>query len=105
MIVAPGAPPYETAVAIRVHRQSPSIGLERESPISASSPAVAGSSPTLTISVSVKQMAGIATAGQTGVYYDERGHPMVGSALARDPKFQVRVVAETRALLAKPSLR
>ena len=38
--------------------------------------------------------------GQTGVYYDERGHPMQGSALVRDPKFQDRVVAETRALLA-----
>jgi NAD(P)-dependent dehydrogenase (short-subunit alcohol dehydrogenase family) len=38
--------------------------------------------------------------GQTGVYYDEGGHPMLGSALVRDPKFQERVVAETRALLA-----
>jgi NAD(P)-dependent dehydrogenase (short-subunit alcohol dehydrogenase family) len=37
---------------------------------------------------------------QTGVYFDESGHPMVGSALVRDPKFQDRVVAETRALLA-----
>jgi NAD(P)-dependent dehydrogenase (short-subunit alcohol dehydrogenase family) len=39
--------------------------------------------------------------GQTGVYYDEGGHPMQGSALVRDPNFQDRVVAETRALLAK----
>jgi len=38
--------------------------------------------------------------GKTGVYYDEGGHPMQGSALVRDPKFQDRVVAETRALLA-----
>jgi NAD(P)-dependent dehydrogenase (short-subunit alcohol dehydrogenase family) len=38
--------------------------------------------------------------GQTGVYYDERGHPMQGSPLVRDPQFQDRVVAETRALLA-----
>ena len=38
--------------------------------------------------------------GQTGVYYDERGYPMLGSALVRDPKFQDRVVAETRALLS-----
>ena len=38
--------------------------------------------------------------GETGVYYDERGHPMLGSALVRDPKFTARVVAETRALLA-----
>ncbi len=42
----------------------------------------------------------IDTSGQTGVYYDERGQPMTGSALVRDPKFQDRVVAETRALLA-----
>ena len=40
------------------------------------------------------------TSGQTGVYYDEGGHPMEGSALVRNPKFQDRVVAETRALLA-----
>ena len=38
--------------------------------------------------------------GQTGVYFDEKGHPMSGSALVRDPKFDARVVAETRALLA-----
>jgi NAD(P)-dependent dehydrogenase (short-subunit alcohol dehydrogenase family) len=38
--------------------------------------------------------------GATGVYYDERGQPMRGSALVRDPEFQDRVVAETRALLA-----
>jgi NAD(P)-dependent dehydrogenase (short-subunit alcohol dehydrogenase family) len=37
--------------------------------------------------------------GQTGVYYDEGGKPMQGSAIVRDPKFQDRVVAETRALL------
>ena len=38
--------------------------------------------------------------GQTGVYYDEGGLPMLGSTLVRDPKFQDRVVAETRALLS-----
>jgi NAD(P)-dependent dehydrogenase (short-subunit alcohol dehydrogenase family) len=38
--------------------------------------------------------------GETGIYYDERGEPMLGSALVRDPKFQDRIVAETRALLA-----
>jgi len=38
--------------------------------------------------------------GQTGVYYDEGGRPMQGSTLVRDPKFQDRVVAETRGLLA-----
>jgi NAD(P)-dependent dehydrogenase (short-subunit alcohol dehydrogenase family) len=42
----------------------------------------------------------IDASGQTGVYYDEGGHPMLGSALVRDPKFQDRIVAETRALLA-----
>jgi NAD(P)-dependent dehydrogenase (short-subunit alcohol dehydrogenase family) len=40
------------------------------------------------------------SSGETGIYYDERGAPMPGSALARDPQFQDRVVAETRALLA-----
>ena len=38
--------------------------------------------------------------GQTGVYYDEGGQPMLGSTLVRDPKFQDRIVAETRALLS-----
>jgi hypothetical protein len=38
--------------------------------------------------------------GQTGVYYDEGGHPMLASTLVRDQKFQDRVVAETRALLS-----
>ena len=36
----------------------------------------------------------------TGVYYDEEGKPMLGSTLVRDPEFQDRVVAETRALLS-----
>jgi hypothetical protein len=40
------------------------------------------------------------TSGQTGVYYDEGGQPMLGSTLVRDPKFTDRVVAETRALLS-----
>ena len=39
--------------------------------------------------------------GRTGVYYDERGRPMRGSALAHEAKFQDVVVAETRALLAR----
>ena len=38
--------------------------------------------------------------GETGVYYDERGQPMLGSTLVRHPQFQDRVVAETRALLS-----
>jgi NAD(P)-dependent dehydrogenase (short-subunit alcohol dehydrogenase family) len=42
----------------------------------------------------------IDASGQTGVYYDEGGHPMLGSALVRDPKFAEHVVAETRALLS-----
>ena len=36
----------------------------------------------------------------TGVYYDEKGQPMLGSTQVRDPAFQDRVVNETRALLA-----
>lgn len=38
--------------------------------------------------------------GKTGIYYDERGQPMLGSVLVRDAKFQDRVVAETRAFLS-----
>lgn len=38
--------------------------------------------------------------GETGIYYGERGQPMAGSELMRDPKFTSRVVSETRALLA-----
>ena len=38
--------------------------------------------------------------GQTGVYYDENGHPMLASQRVRDPEFTARVVTETRALLA-----
>ena len=41
---------------------------------------------------------------KTGVYYDEKGEPMLGSELVRDPKFQDSVLAETRALLAKAKL-
>ena len=41
--------------------------------------------------------------GQTGIYYDDGGRPTQGSALVRDPEFQNRVVAETRALLAAVS--
>lgn len=36
----------------------------------------------------------------TGGYYDENGKPMLGSNQVQDPKFQDRVVAETRALIA-----
>jgi NAD(P)-dependent dehydrogenase (short-subunit alcohol dehydrogenase family) len=39
--------------------------------------------------------------GGTGGYFDERGRPMNGSALVREPEFEDRVVAETRALLAQ----
>ncbi|WP_183575796.1 SDR family NAD(P)-dependent oxidoreductase [Mucilaginibacter sp. X5P1] len=38
--------------------------------------------------------------GKTGVYFDEKGQPMLGSVQVRDPGFQARVVAETRALLS-----
>jgi NAD(P)-dependent dehydrogenase (short-subunit alcohol dehydrogenase family) len=40
---------------------------------------------------------------QTGIYYDDDGHRMLGSKLVRDPKFQDRIVAETRALLSSVS--
>jgi hypothetical protein len=43
------------------------------------------------------------TDGKTGVYYDDKGHPMQASALVLDAKFQGRVVAETRAFLAANS--
>ncbi len=36
-----------------------------------------------------------ADSDQTGVYYDEDGKPMLGSAQARDPAFVARYVAET----------
>src|SRR5580700_2916718 len=42
----------------------------------------------------------IDASGQTGIYYDESGHPMMGSELVCDLKFTSRVVAETRALLS-----
>ena len=38
--------------------------------------------------------------GKTGVYFDEKGHPMLGSAQVRDTDFQDHVVTETRALLS-----
>jgi hypothetical protein len=34
--------------------------------------------------------------GRTGIYYDDSGHPMLGSVLPRDPKFTDCVVAETQ---------
>lgn len=39
--------------------------------------------------------------GGTGVYYDEKGQAMMGSALVHDRAFQERVVAETRAFLGR----
>jgi len=38
---------------------------------------------------------------KTGIYYDEKGEPMLGSVLVLDHVFQDRVVAETRAFLSK----
>ena len=38
--------------------------------------------------------------GKTGVYFDEKGQPMLGSMQVRDPEFQDRVMTETRALLS-----
>jgi hypothetical protein len=59
------------------------------------------SSPKRAARVAAKVL--INASGQTGIYYDDGGHPMLGSALVRDPKFQDRVVAETRAFLASSS--
>jgi NAD(P)-dependent dehydrogenase (short-subunit alcohol dehydrogenase family) len=62
--------------------------------------------PFIKILSTPKRAAGVITkiltdaSAKTGVYYDEGGRPMVGSARVRDPAFQARVVAETRALLA-----
>ena len=41
------------------------------------------------------------TSGKTGIYYDEKGNPMLGSAMVREPDFQKRIVAETREFLSK----
>jgi NAD(P)-dependent dehydrogenase (short-subunit alcohol dehydrogenase family) len=57
-----------------------------------------GSSPKRAARVITTVLTG--DSSQTGVYYDENGKPMLGSALVRDPAFQDRVVAETRSLLA-----
>ena len=59
------------------------------------------SSPKRAARVSTKVL--LNASGQTGIYYDDGGHPMLGSALVRDPKFTNRVVAETRALLSTVS--
>ena len=45
------------------------------------------------------------TSGKTGIYYDEGGQPMRGSAQVHDPQFQDRVVAETRALLRSSGIQ
>ena len=41
------------------------------------------------------------TSGKTGIYYDEKGEPMLGSAQVRNIDFQNKVVDETRAFLSK----
>jgi NAD(P)-dependent dehydrogenase (short-subunit alcohol dehydrogenase family) len=57
-----------------------------------------GSTPMRAARVITKVL--INESGQTGVYYDENGHPMLSSVLVRDPRFADRVVDETRALLS-----
>lgn len=42
--------------------------------------------------------------GKTGVYYDEKGQPMCGSARVSDPKFQDKVLKETRFFLTKAGI-
>jgi hypothetical protein len=56
------------------------------------------STPKRAASVATKVLIG--ASGQTGIYYDKGGQPMLSSTLVRDPKFTSRVVAETRALLS-----
>lgn len=41
------------------------------------------------------------TSGKTGIYYDEKGEPMLASTLVLDHTFQDKVVAETSAFLSK----
>jgi NAD(P)-dependent dehydrogenase (short-subunit alcohol dehydrogenase family) len=55
---------------------------------------------------SAKVIAKILTdrSGKTGIYFDEKGEPMLGSVLSQDPKFQDLVVAETRAFLLKANV-
>ena len=52
--------------------------------------------------VAGKMIAGVVTDASdgTGVYYDEKGHPMKASKQVSDPQFADRYIAETRALLA-----
>jgi NAD(P)-dependent dehydrogenase (short-subunit alcohol dehydrogenase family) len=52
--------------------------------------------------VAGKMIAGVVTdaSDATGVYYDEKGHPMKASKQVSDPQFADRYIAETRALLA-----
>jgi NAD(P)-dependent dehydrogenase (short-subunit alcohol dehydrogenase family) len=88
---------------------TPNTGLVREAPIFARIllnyilPLLA---PFMKYWSTPKRAAHVATnvlinaSGQTGIYYDDDGSPMLSSALVREPKFQERVVAETRALLS-----
>lgn len=52
--------------------------------------------------VAGKMIAGVVTdaSDATGVYYDQKGHPMKASRQVSDPQFADRYIAETRALLA-----
>jgi NAD(P)-dependent dehydrogenase (short-subunit alcohol dehydrogenase family) len=45
------------------------------------------------------------SSGKTGIYYDEAGEPMQGSARAGNPQFQSQVLGETRAFLAQQADR
>jgi hypothetical protein len=42
----------------------------------------------------------INASGQTGIYYYDGGHPMLGSTFVLDPKLADCVVAEMRTLLS-----
>ena len=43
--------------------------------------------------------------GKTGMYYDEKGEPMLASAQVLDSTFTATVVAETRAMLAETGFK
>lgn len=53
--------------------------------------------------IAAKMISNVLTenSNQTGVYFDEKGKPMLASEQVRDTNFQNRVVAETRTLLSK----
>lgn len=86
---------------------NPSTGLARDAPAAVrivTKILVPLMRPFMKIMTTPKQAAEVVSKAvqskETGAYFDERAGHMKGSAQLHDPKFQDRVVAETRALLA-----